>query len=55
MFPFARRVLADAMRDGNMPPLMLDPINFQALFEQQQQANASNGNVAGAQAAPEIN
>lgn len=43
MFPFARKILADAIRDGNMPPLMLDPINFQAIFEQQQQQQAANG------------
>lgn len=33
LFPFARRVLADATRDAGFPPLMLDPINFAALFE----------------------
>lgn len=35
LFPFARRVLADAVRDGGFPPLMLDPIDFGALFMQQ--------------------
>ena len=44
LFPFARRVIADAMRDGNMPPLMLEPINFQALFQQRMaQQQAANG------------
>jgi preprotein translocase subunit SecB len=28
LFPFARRIVADATRDGGMPPLMLDPIDF---------------------------
>lgn len=32
MFPFARRVLADATRDGGFPPLMLDPIDFGGLY-----------------------
>ena len=41
LFPFARRVVADTIRDGGMPPLMIDPIDFAALFrakaaEQQQ-------------------
>ncbi|MFA5989073.1 MAG: protein-export chaperone SecB [Sphingomonas sp.] len=35
MFPFARRVLADAVRDGGFPPLLLEPIDFGALYMQQ--------------------
>lgn len=38
LFPFARRVLADAVRDGGFPPLMLEPIDFVALYMQQAQA-----------------
>lgn len=38
LFPFARRVLADVVRDGGFMPLMLDPIDFNALFMQQVQA-----------------
>lgn len=38
IFPFARRVLADAIRDGGFPPLLLDPIDFGGLYVQQQQA-----------------
>lgn len=34
LFPFARRVIADVTRDGGFPPLMLDPIDFQALYMQ---------------------
>ncbi len=32
MFPFARRILADAVRDGGFPPLLLDPIDFAGLY-----------------------
>ena len=32
LFPFARRVLADAVRDGGFPPLLLEPIDFGALY-----------------------
>jgi preprotein translocase subunit SecB len=46
VFPFARRVLADAVRDGGFPPLLLEPIDFTALFLQQ--AQAQEGNVADA-------
>ena len=31
LFPFARRIVADAIRDGGMPPLMIEPIDFAAL------------------------
>ncbi|SFP50938.1 protein-export chaperone SecB [Sphingomonas rubra] len=42
LFPFARRVLADAVRDGGFPPLLLEPIDFGALYLQQQ-AQAQGG------------
>ncbi|MFM7028512.1 MAG: protein-export chaperone SecB [Chakrabartia sp.] len=51
LFPFARRVLADAVRDGGFPPLMLDPIDFGALYMQQaelaaqQAAEGAEGNA----------
>jgi preprotein translocase subunit SecB len=32
LFPFARRVVADCTRDGGFPPLMIDPIDFVALY-----------------------
>jgi preprotein translocase subunit SecB len=49
LFPFARRVLADAVRDGGFPPLMLEPIDFGALYMQQAAAAAGelSGNAAG--------
>lgn len=37
LFPFARRILADAVRDGGFPPLMLEPIDFASLYMQQAQ------------------
>ena len=37
LFPFARRVIADTTRDGGFPPLMLDPIDFHALYLQNRQ------------------
>jgi preprotein translocase subunit SecB len=35
MFPFARRIVADAVRDAGYPPLVLEPIDFNALYIQQ--------------------
>jgi preprotein translocase subunit SecB len=43
LFPFARRVIADATRDGGFPPLMLEPVDFTALYMQQRQAMAPGG------------
>jgi preprotein translocase subunit SecB len=44
LFPFARRVIADAIQDGGFPPLMLEPIDFGALYMQQAaQAQAQSG------------
>ena len=37
LFPFARRVLADTTRDGGFQPLMLDPIDFAALYQQRKE------------------
>ncbi|MEO6387127.1 MAG: protein-export chaperone SecB [Croceibacterium sp.] len=37
LFPFARRVVADAVRDAGFPPLLLDPIDFNGLYLQQLQ------------------
>lgn len=37
LFPFARRIIAEVTRDGGYPPLMLDPIDFAALYRRQLQ------------------
>lgn len=44
LFPFARRVVADVTRDGGFPALMLEPIDFHALYlnnRNRQQAEAA--------------
>lgn len=40
LFPFARRIVADATRDGGMPPLMLDPIDFLQQYQRSKQVEA---------------
>ncbi|MGB7405751.1 MAG: protein-export chaperone SecB [Pacificimonas sp.] len=54
IFPFARRVFADAPRDGGFPPLMLDPVDFLQLAQQQQAAaqQQARGNGDGGLGAP---
>ena len=44
LFPFARQVVADAVRNAGFAPLMLDPIDFNGLyFQQLQQRQAEQG------------
>lgn len=47
LFPFARRILADATRDGGFPPLLLEPVDFYRLYAENR---AANGMDAGAPA-----
>ena len=41
LFPFARAIISDAVRDAGFPPLLLDPMDFGALYQQQLQARAA--------------
>jgi preprotein translocase subunit SecB len=34
LFPFAREIMATAVRNGGFPPLLLDPVDFVALYQQ---------------------
>lgn len=51
LFPFARRVVSDAVRDAGFPPMLLDPIDFNGLYLQQlaakQQQEAASLDAAG--------
>ena len=44
IFPFMRRVVADLTRDGGFQPLLLDPIDFGTLYQQ----NAQNAKIVDA-------
>ena len=44
LFPFARQIVGDAVRNGGFPPLYIDPIDFVALYRQRL-ADASQGSV----------
>ncbi|MEM6974091.1 MAG: protein-export chaperone SecB [Pseudomonadota bacterium] len=47
ILPFARRVVADATRDGGYPPLLLDNVDFVALYRQRlAQIQAEQGKQA---------
>lgn len=47
LFPFARRVLADAVRDGGFPPLLMEPVDFAALYRRHATARAAEGAAGG--------
>jgi len=34
LFPFAREIIASSVRAGGFPPLLLDPVDFVALYQQ---------------------
>jgi len=61
LFPFARQILADATRQGGFPPLLIDPIDFVALYRQKMAeanvraqaaaaANTAGGGASGGEA-----
>lgn len=41
LFPFARRIISDSVRDGGFPPLMIDPVDFTQLYRDSVLANAN--------------
>ena len=48
LVPFAREIVASSVRNGGFPPLLLDPVDFVALYQQrlaqlQQQPAAGSG------------
>jgi len=47
LFPYAREVVSDLVVRAGFPPVVLNPVNFESLFQAQKQAEAE-------QAAPKI-
>lgn len=52
LFPFARRIIAEITREGGFPPLLIDPVDFVALYQaqyrraaEQRAANGDGGNA----------
>ena len=44
LFPFARQVIAQTVQDGGFPPLLLEPMDFHALYLQRE-AQAGSGEI----------
>jgi len=47
LYPFAREAIADIVTRGGFPPLLLQPINFDALYAQAMQERAQQAAQAG--------
>ncbi len=47
LFPFAREIIASAVRDGGFPPLMLDPVDFVGLYRQNMERQAAAAQASG--------
>jgi preprotein translocase subunit SecB len=43
LFPYVREAVSNMVARGGFQQLMLDPVNFQALYEQSRQAQAEGG------------
>tara|TARA_Y100000052_G_scaffold27564_1_gene36510 strand:- start:53016 stop:53450 length:435 start_codon:yes stop_codon:yes gene_type:complete len=43
LFPFARRMIAELTREGGFPPLLIDPIDFNSLYQDQLRKSQSAG------------
>ena len=48
LFPFLRQIIAETTTSGNFPPIMLDPLDFFAIY-QQRKAQAASAPQAGVQ------
>ena len=55
LYPFAREAISDLITKGGFPPLLLQPLNFDAIYAQAIQERAARGNAAPAgQPAPAV-
>ena len=52
IFPFARQVLANVTQQGGFPPLMMEPVDFMAIYRQNLAALAAKQGEGAAAAAP---
>lgn len=47
LFPFAREAVAEVVQKGGLPQLVLQPINFDALYAQQRNRQAADAGAPG--------
>jgi len=44
LFPYMRRIVSDIVSDGGLPPLMIEPIDFAALYRTKMMEAQNQGN-----------
>ncbi|TCV85205.1 protein-export chaperone SecB [Sulfurirhabdus autotrophica] len=47
LFPYVREVVSDAVTRAGFPPVILNPMNFEGLYQQQKQAQQDQAAAAG--------
>jgi preprotein translocase subunit SecB len=52
LYPFAREAISELVSKGGFPPLLLQPLNFDAIYSQAVQERAARSNAGAAQAVP---
>ena len=55
IYPYLRAIVSDVCTRAGFPPIMLTEVNFQAMFEAQQQAQAEQANGNGSRIITGIN
>ena len=53
LFPFARAIIAEVTRDGGFPPLLIQPVDFAAMYRQS--ASASGAAAPAGETPPVVN
>src|SRR6266508_3483450 len=46
LFPFARAIIADAVRNVGYPPLLLDPVDFAAMYQDKMRQMQAEGQAS---------
>lgn len=46
LFPYAREVVSDVVIKGGFPPLLLNPVNFDAVYQQEMARRQAEANTA---------
>ena len=52
LFPYAREVISDIIVRAGFPPVVLNPVNFEAIYQQQRDAAAADRHAADHHARP---
>ncbi len=50
LFPYARQMISELVQNGGFPPFLLQPINFDQIYAEQQRRQAEGGAAAAEQA-----